>query len=443
MRPATRVALAALAFFLLTSRGLTVGDAALHLDVADGLVARGSTALSFDVGDLGVATERTAGGLLHLDDQGRVRASLPPGMAWLGAPFVAVGALFAERPLAEAIEPLFAPNTGSFRAALRPINLDPRAVAFALIGPLSGAASVLFVWLTLGAFELSRRARVAAVVALALSPLGVYAGTCWTQSVTAACLAFAMWGLTRERPLWAGLAIAAATLVRPDHAPLALPFALALGARWRSQAELLVPVALAGLGLALFFPAVPGGGFSWATAPEGLSGLLFSPLSGLFVYAPLSLVALFGVARMGRLGWLMLVPALQLAIYAGWFDWSASVAYGPRFLVPSLPVLAVAFGLAFERRRAPAWVAIAIGALLAIPGMLLAHVRVPEITAWTHPTFVDAWAVLLEGDGVGRWVDATVSYVPAQAWLTLVVAVAGMALELRGRRPSLPSSGKS
>src|SRR5690606_39786047 len=36
-------------------------------------------------------------------------------------------------------------------------------------------------------------ARYAAVIALALSPLGVYAGTCWTQPVTAAALAFGAW----------------------------------------------------------------------------------------------------------------------------------------------------------------------------------------------------------------------------------------------------------
>jgi len=423
-----RVGLAALAFFMVTSRGLTVGDAAVHLDVADGLVSRGDLALSFDVGPLAVSTEPVAGALLHTDAEGRVRSSLPLGMALVGAPLVAVGGLFTDRPLADVIAPLFDPETRELGAALGPLNRDPRALAFALLGPISGAISILCVWLLLD--DVSRRARLAAVIALALSPLGVFAGTGWTQSVTAACLAFGAWRVRRGQAWEVGLALALATLVRPDHAPLAIPFALAVDRRPRDLAAVLGPVAAVGLLYAALAPTRYGGGYAWATVIEGLSGLLFSPLTGLFVYAPFALVGLLGAPRLGRLRWLLLVPGIQLATYAAWFDWSAHLAYGPRFLVPSLPILAVAFGLAFERHRAPALLAIAVGAALAIPGLLLAHARIPEVAAWAHPTFVDAWAALLRG-GV---IDCTSTYVPAQAVGTLVV-ISSFALLSRRRGP--------
>lgn len=446
-----RVGLAALALFVITTRGLTVADAALHLDVAVGLIEREGRALSFDPGDLTVTRAPLAGGLFHFTDDGAVESSLPPGLSFVALPFVGIGSLLAkdEPPIAERIQPIFIPQGElTYRALVRPLARDPRTIAFTLIAPLAGALACAFVFLALLGLEVSARARYAAVIALALSPLGVYAGTCWTQSVTAAALAFGGWWIVRliqERtsstwPL--GLALGIAILVRPDHGVFAVPFVAAAlhASRDRGLAQWLglgVAPALAYLALAAWGRPESGGGWDLATLPLGASGLLVSPLSGLLVYAPFTLVACFaGRSLAAPLRWLALVPLAMLVVYGGWFDWDASLAYGPRFFVPALPLFAIGFGLAFERMRAAAIATIVVGAAMAIPGLLLAHARIPESHEWARPVFLDAWEVLLERgeDAIGAGVDCVSTYLAVYAWIALACVLLGLAVEVQLRR---------
>jgi hypothetical protein len=78
----------------------------------------------------------------------------------------------------------------------------------------------------------------------------------------------------------------------------------------------------------------------------GLYGLLLSPAAGLFIYVPLLPLALVGLfLAMRRLPLLastaLVLLALRIVVYAVWFAWSAYWAWGPRYLVPAMPVLAV------------------------------------------------------------------------------------------------------
>ncbi|MGQ9555824.1 MAG: hypothetical protein ACUVWR_17125 [Anaerolineae bacterium] len=88
----------------------------------------------------------------------------------------------------------------------------------------------------------------------------------------------------------------------------------------------------------------------------GIAGLLVSPGRGLFLYAPLLLLALPGWTLLRRraavAAWLALgVAAAHVLIYGKWFMWHGGYAWGPRFLLPALPFLALALAPLWERGR--------------------------------------------------------------------------------------------
>ncbi len=115
----------------------------------------------------------------------------------------------------------------------------------------------------------------------------------------------------------------------------------------------LIPSLLTGLAL-LYFNFVRYGSFSetgytqeilfrapWA----GGFGLLLSPGRGLFIYAPLLLLLFFGIRpawrRLPR-PYFWLIAAMCLfywLFYGAWFAWGGTWGWGPRFLLPILPLL--------------------------------------------------------------------------------------------------------
>lgn len=451
MGHAREAALLVFALALLTTRGLDTGDAAVHLDLAASLVERGDARLSIDPGSLWVPSRPIAGGLFYQGSDG-LRSASAPGLALLAAPFIAMSRVISSESLA--LDPLFTDDDP--RAVIRPIQRDPRVIAFVLIGPICAALAVAFVVLAAKELALSRSATLATVAALALgSPLLAYAGTTWTQLPTTAALAFVLYGLcAREarssaRVRWLSIASALAILVRPDH----VFFVVVAGAvlyridrGWRrspspSMARLLVPTAIAAGVLAWW--GIPESGDGWAIerAPLGLAGLLASPRTGLVVYAPFVALVPFGLARLRErhapIAWLVIGwTAVALLVYSGWFDWPASLAYGPRFLVPILPALALAFGVAFDalsaRGRALAMVLVVLGFALELPGALLVHARIDEPDRFFHPTFVSAWTELTAIDrAVGEGVDSVSTYVLAYPVLALAVATMGLLASIR------------
>ncbi|NJM09258.1 hypothetical protein HC891_28190 [Candidatus Gracilibacteria bacterium] len=79
----------------------------------------------------------------------------------------------------------------------------------------------------------------------------------------------------------------------------------------------------------------------------GLYGLLFSPGKSIVLYAPAILVALpgsVGLWRAGKRGVVLLCWALflsHLLLYAQWGEWQGGGVWGPRFLLPVVPLLVV------------------------------------------------------------------------------------------------------
>lgn len=109
---------------------------------------------------------------------------------------------------------------------------------------------------------------------------------------------------------------------------------------------------------------------------EGVFGLLLSPGKGLLWYAPVCIVSVFALRRtfLAQRRYAVFVGALlvaHLAVYARFQIWSGENAFGPRYLIPVLPLLVALIAPVIDSGRE--WfrgvtVAAAIGLL--VPGML-------------------------------------------------------------------------
>jgi hypothetical protein len=91
----------------------------------------------------------------------------------------------------------------------------------------------------------------------------------------------------------------------------------------------------------------------WAT---GILGLLVSPGRSILLYSPVLLALIpawphfFRRHRLEAI-LLVLVSLSYLLIYARWFMWHGGFAWGPRFLVPILPLLVIMMAPLLERLR--------------------------------------------------------------------------------------------
>jgi hypothetical protein len=135
----------------------------------------------------------------------------------------------------------------------------------------------------------------------------------------------------------------------------------------RSIAVYLAPSLIAGLGL-LYFNFIRYGSLGETGYTQeilfrkpwvGGFGLLFSPGSGLFIYAPLMVLLFFGLRpawrRLPRLYfWLITtICVCYWLFYGSWFSWGGIWTWGPRFLLSIVPLLMlfVAEPLEWLRRR--------------------------------------------------------------------------------------------
>jgi len=104
---------------------------------------------------------------------------------------------------------------------------------------------------------------------------------------------------------------------------------------------------------------------------QGLGGLLFSPGKSLFLYSPVLLALPFAVGRFWRraraeASLFGLISGATLLYYSLWWAWEGGWSWGPRFLVPLLPMLVLPLGalLAQPAARKRGWLILLFGLLL-------------------------------------------------------------------------------
>jgi hypothetical protein len=274
------------------------------------------------------------------------------------------------------------------------------------LNALFTAATACLVFRLARLVGLSPRWSVAATLAYALaSPAMAYARYDFPQPLAGLLLTLAVWSLLRAggtgspRSLYAGGgALAFAVLTRPEFVVLAAWIiawtgitarALGLRAALTRAAVVASPPALAGLiylginrleygdvtktgtlELSVLFPG------SLVGTLTGLLGLLVSPMCGLLVFFPLAWLSLPGLIRLARearpAGPLFTgLIAVVLAVYGSLSIWWAGWSWGPRFLVPVLPLLTIASTVWAARssangRAGPRLAFLALGALGAL-----------------------------------------------------------------------------
>ncbi len=317
--------------------------------------------------------------------------------------------------VAERWERAFGPSSSQTLLVLTQVLLV--TLASALAGLLARAAGA------------SPPGQVVAVLATGLgSPLWDYVASAYSEPLQAVCLAGAATaaltavrsGRTATgvlvRAAVAGLCAGGAVLTKGVHlaiAPFALlPLLLDGPPRPARERAKLVAAAAAGavptLGAWLAFEIVrfgrplasyAGQGFTHPPL-DGLWRLLVGPNKGLLLYFPLLVLAAAGVVallrdpRLRGAGLAVAgVFAALLATASAWFAWDGTCGWGPRLLLPVIPLLAAAAGVAASRGplllRTGA-VLLAAGAAVNVLGVLQ-----PEVTVFSYVAATPA--VPLEG----------------------------------------------
>jgi len=197
--------------------------------------------------------------------------------------------------------------------------------------------------------------------------------------VAALCMASIVWlalGPGAWRALGRGAAVAALYFLRPTSllAPLALLATVGRGAHPRPDdgiRPLVLGATLAGVLLGLIDDAIAGRHRWGAPDLAAVAAYLVSPGRGLFVFAPVALLAVAGLARArGPTHHARLVRGCALAVavalleVAGLEQWWGGYGFGPHRLAAYIPLLALM--AAFAPRRLVAW-----SPLLFVPAALL------------------------------------------------------------------------
>lgn len=271
------------------------------------------------------------------------------------------------------------------------------AISVLLLSALAAAGALAALAALAGRLAPGQMARALLVVLSAglATPLWWYGRVLFPEAALACALTLAAWLAARAEGsrrglLLAGAALGAGMLVRASLAIYALPLGwLALAAHSRSALPVrssrdghariarlawlltgalpFVATLLAHNALRFGDPLATGyAGESFSTAPwTGIGGLLFSPGKGVWLYAPPLLLGALLWPRFWRAhpalgGFLALAWAVALLFYGMWWAWDGGWGWGPRLLVPLLPLSCLPL-LALPARRG--WWAAALGAL--------------------------------------------------------------------------------
>lgn len=259
-------------------------------------------------------------------------------------------------------------------------HLLARFVA-SLLNPAAAAATVAMLFLF--AVDLGMRARTAAICAALFAFASIewpYAHDAFDVTPTGLFLLMGLFGLhryvRRKRVAWlllAGGAVGFSLLLRVPSV-VCLPILgayLAISIRrlgWtprlRAAAAWLAPVLLAFVVMGWYNWARFASPLIFSSAPArfttpiqvGLSGLLLSPGKGLLFFCPIILLGIWGLRfflhEHQAIAWtIVAIGVANLAFYAKFEFWSGEWAWGPRYLVPVVPLILLPAVFVLERWR--------------------------------------------------------------------------------------------
>lgn len=386
------LAVATLCTYAATTGGSFATDLASY-EVTRNIVERGSMAMSYNV----LATEAERG------VDGRYYAPVGLGHPLFGVPFYVAG---------RAVQQVTGVRLGKPESLLKAAVVAGSAVAAALTvvvafrfaaalssSPIAAGAMMVALGLSTILWPYSKFGFNAPLAALGVTAglFGVWSGTRSDNIgrilAGAACLGYA--ALTRHELFLIGLPVLVwLVLESPSTAKLArrgLAFALPFGAAF--CVWIAYNYVRFGHPLDTGLMRDPGIGFD-APLLTGLHGLLLSPGRSLFLFDPVllaSIPALVWLWRRDRNSAFLLGGSalLLLIVIAKMRVWDGGESYGPRYLVPAIPLLAVAttpWLAAGKGRRLVAALAFA-GLLVQIPGILVDYSAVQNEYARSRPGY--------------------------------------------------------
>jgi hypothetical protein len=301
--------------------------------------------------DLQFASDEGYGPRAKIGVDGRAYGKAGLGLPIVELPFVAVAlaiSRFAAVPEAQAV-----------------------AAILSLLNPLLTACTVILVFRVCRSLECPVLAALSVAVAYAFGTLAwVYAGVDGPEPLQALCLVLALLFLLEyradRRASWlsaSGSALAFAVVAKPANAVLVPAFGLYVMTVLRTErlslrraapalAHFVSPLAICALFLLwlnwIRFGSVLDTGYEHDafTNPflSGIYGLVFSFNKGVIFYSPLVLLVPVGIGLMARAhreeaALIVLASLSYVSLFATYAFWGAGWAWGPRYLVPLLPLL--------------------------------------------------------------------------------------------------------
>ena len=313
----------------------------------------------------------------------------------------------------------------------------------ASVMPLIMGMLAVTLWSTARALGAGRRwAAVVAVGAVFGTYALPYGKDFFSEPLTALAIAVSFREILAGRALTAGLALALAITTRPEAGVLLAVLPLIVWSFQGSRRAIVYGAAAAMGGLvdaaydqyrfgSVFNSGYKGEGF---TTPffHGAAGLIYSPTKGVLLFAPISVLLIFGAVRLWRANdkLFVLLAAANFVVFfvlsALWHSWQGGWSWGPRLILPgvlvALPLLAGAsqgekraglglFVIGFavsastilvpvqaqQLDNPPPTIGPAIIRQYALTPSVISysvhHLHVPHTTAGAHRRYVSLWQV--------------------------------------------------